>query len=285
MTITKALITAAGDRQRRIPLQTLVDGDGETRTVLAMLVNEAAAAGVEEVCVVIPPGEREAYASAVPDAPRPLRFLEQRDAPGYAGAIWCAREHLAAEPFLHLVGDHVYINGSGHARWAAQLVAIARAENCAVSALQATHESVIGRFGVVGGVPESGQASLFRLESVVEKPTPTLAEQQLIVPGLRAAHYLAFFGMHVLTPTVLDLLAVDVQADPRRASVSGALQRLAAHERYLGWQVSGQRYDLGARYGLLQAQLALSLAGRDRDEVLSSLVGLLALHTKGTQAA
>ena len=38
----------------------------------------------------------------------------------------------------------------------------------------------------------------------------------------------------------------------------------------------GRRYDLGARYGLLTAQLALALNGQDRAQVLSQLVELLA---------
>jgi UTP--glucose-1-phosphate uridylyltransferase len=50
----------------------------------------------------------------------------------------------------------------------------------------------------------------FEIAEVVEKPTPTEAEQRLIVPGLRAGHYLCFFGMHVLTPLVMELLAEDV---------------------------------------------------------------------------
>ena len=40
------------------------------------------------------------------------------------------------------------------------------------------------------------------MEDVIEKPTPTEAEQRLLVPGLRAGHYLCFFGMHVLTPAI-----------------------------------------------------------------------------------
>ena len=281
MKINKALITAAGDRERKIPLQTLVDRDGTTRTVLAMLVNEVLNAGVEDICVVVPSGERDRYASAVPDQARRLCFIEQQDAPGYAGAVWSARDHVCGEPFLHLVGDHVYISGKRRS-WAARLVDLADVQECSVSAVQPTHESSISRFGVIGGTPVNGQHAFYKIDAVVEKPTPTLAEQQLIVPGMRAGHYLAFFGMHVFTPAILDLLAEQIRTDPASASVSSALNRLASEERYLGWQVSAHRYDLGPRYGLLDAQLALALTGNDRDEVLSSLVRLLAAH-KGNE--
>jgi UTP--glucose-1-phosphate uridylyltransferase len=104
---------------------------------------------------------------------------------------------------------------------------------------------------------------------VIEKPTPTEAEQRLMVPGLRAGHYLCFFGMHVLTPTVMDFLGP-------RFTLSAALAELARREQYLALERANRRYDIGVRYGLLTAQLALALSGRDRDQVLSQLVELLA---------
>ncbi len=112
---------------------------------------------------------------------------------------------------------------------------------------------------------------------MLEKPTPTEAEQRLIVPGLRAGHYLCFFGMHVLTPAVMELLAEEVaQAGSRGVHLTTALAKLAKRERYLACELEGHRYDIGVKYGLLTAQLALALDGQDRDEVLSGLVELLA---------
>jgi UTP--glucose-1-phosphate uridylyltransferase len=58
--------------------------------------------------------------------------------------------------------------------------------------------------------------------------------------------------------------------------LSMALAKLAERERYLACELSGRRYDIGVKYGLLTAQLALALDGQDRDEVLASLVELLA---------
>ena len=123
----------------------------------------------------------------------------------------------------------------------------------------------------------AGRKGLFEISQVLEKPTPTEAEQNLIVPGLRAGHYLCFFGMHALTPAVMDWLAEEVAAaNGKTVSLTKALAKLAERERYLASELSGRRYDVGVKYGLLTAQLALALAGQDRDEVLSGLVELLA---------
>ena len=278
MDIKKAIITAAGKAQRTLPLQTLVDRDGLPKTALSILIEEIIAAGIEDICLVIAPGDQEAYRSAAGTHAERLQFVEQTEPRGYGHAVLCAREFVGAQPFLLLVGDHLYVSGM-QKRCAQQLVEIAGAENCAVSAVQATHESKLPYYGAVGGQLVAGRKGLYEIFQVLEKPTPTEAEQRLIVPGLRAGNYLCFFGMHVLTPTLMEILATDIaaaSAERRSAQLTPALSRLAQRERYLASELHGRRYDVGAKYGLLTAQLALALDGRDRDEVLSGLVELLA---------
>jgi UTP--glucose-1-phosphate uridylyltransferase len=274
--IKKAIITAAGKSQRTLPLQTLVDRDGQTKTALRILVEEILAAGIDEICVVISPGDQAAYAAAAGGQGGRLRFVEQAEPLGYGHAVLQAREFVAAKPFLLLVGDHLYVSG-GAKRCAQQLVETASAESCAVSAVQATHESKLPYYGAVGGRLVAGRKGLYEISQVLEKPTPTEAEQRLIVPGLRAGHYLCFFGMHVLTPLVMDLLAENLaRADGPKTPLTHALAQLATRERWLAGELHGRRYDIGVKYGLLTAQLALALDGNDRNEVLSGLVELLA---------
>ena len=277
MDIKKAVITAAGQSQRTLPLQSLVDRDGTPKTALAIVVEEVLQAGIEDICVVVCPGDQTAYAHAAGTHHRRLTFVEQNRPLGYGHAVWCAHEFVGARPFLLLVGDHLYVSGKPE-RCARQLVEVAAREQCAVSAVQATHESKLPYYGTVGGRLVSGQKGLYEIADVLEKPTPTEAEQKLIVPGLRAGHYLCFFGMHVLTAAVMDMLAEDVKraGEAGRTQLSAALARLAGRERYLACELVGRRYDIGVKYGLLLAQLALAFDGEDRDEVLTNLVELLA---------
>ena len=141
--------------------------------------------------------------------------------------------------------------------------------------MQATRENALRQYGAVGGQRVPGELDLYRVETVIEKPTPTEAEQRLIVPGMRAGHYLCFFGMHVLTPAVMEILGRRLADDPK-TTLSSALAELAAEEQYLALETPGRRYDVGVKYGLLRAQLALALTGRDREEVLSQLLEVVA---------
>jgi UTP--glucose-1-phosphate uridylyltransferase len=282
MKISKAVITAAGSGQRTLPLQTLIDRDGTEKSVLGIIVEETLRAGVQEICVVVRPGDESSYSSVAGDHAGRLCFVHQPEPLGYGHAIYCAKDFVGQDPFLHLVGDHIYVSRTD--RGCAQfLVEVAEAEACAISAVQATRESLLPYYGAVGGRRVPGRQNLYQIEMVIEKPTPTEAERRLIVPGLRVGHYLCFFGMHVLTPTVIDILERQVTAvgSGGGVSLSDAVAELAKREQYLALEQPAWRYDVGVKYGLLTAQLALALSGKDRDQVLAQLLELLALRELG----
>ena len=278
MKTRKAVITAAGRTQRNLPLQTLVDRDGVSKSALTILLDEVVQAGIEEIGLVVCPGDQGGFAAAAGPHVGRVQFIEQPAPLGYGHAVACAQPFTGPDSFLLLVGDHLYVSRSSTS-CARQLLEIAAVEDCAVSAVQATYESKLPYYGAVGARRLPGQTGLYQVDRVMEKPTPTVAEQKLIVPGLRAGHYLCFFGMHVLTPAVMELLRQLLQNNPGTAgvSLSEALARTAERERYLACELQGRRYDIGVPYGLFQAQLALALSGKDRDEVLAKVVEMLAL--------
>ncbi len=275
MKITKAVITAASPSQRSLPLQTLVDRDGAQKSVLRIILEEAQRAGVDDICVVVSVGDEGLYRQAAGDVAARLLFVPQPQPLGYGDAILRARGFVGDEPFLHMVGDHLWVSATRDG-CAQQLVEVAEREACVVSAVQASRETLLPYYGAVGGRRLAGRQDLYLIEEVMEKPTPTEAEQRLLVPGLRAGHYLCFFGIHVLTSAVMTILAEQAGREPRGTNLSQALAVLARRERYLALERGWFRYDVGAQYGLLTAQLALALSGRDRDLVLSQLLELMA---------
>jgi UTP--glucose-1-phosphate uridylyltransferase len=287
MQIRKAVITAAGKEQRTLPMQTLFDQQGQERSVLSLVVREAVRAGINEICIVVWPGDEEPYGRLLAGDSARLTFIPQTEARGYAHAVLCARDFVKDEPFLHFVGDHIYVGAEANGS-ARRLVELAGVEDCAVSAVQVTRESLLPLYGAIGGQPLQGKQEIYRVETVLEKPTPTEAEQRLIVPGLRSGQYLCFYGMHVLTPAIFEILAALMQQSPTgRVSLSAALGVLAQREQYLAMIQHGRRFDVGVKYGLFTAQLALAMNGEDRDEVLAQLVDVLAaravLSRKGAE--
>jgi UTP--glucose-1-phosphate uridylyltransferase len=276
MQVTKAVITAAAPNQNTLPLQRLVDREGRDKTALQFIVEETLSAGIEEICVIVQPGDAKAYENAAGEHLGSLRFVEQPKPLGYADAIFRARNFIENKPFLHLVGDHLYLSTSD-ITCAKQLVQVASEFECSVSAVQATRENKLPYFGIIAGTHVPRYERLYDVVRVIEKPTPTLAEQELVTPGLRSGHYLGFFGMHVLMPAVMEAIEQLLSSnDKPKPTLSDAAALMSARERYLAYQLQGNRYNIGVKYGLLIAQLAIGLSGRDRDQILTEMLELVA---------
>ena len=274
MKIRKAVITAAGPDQRFLPLQAVTSHSGTSRTALQVILDEVFSAGIDGAAVVVAAGDTEAYRKAAGPHGDQVRFIEQAKPTGYGNAICQATDFIDGQPFLLMVSDHLYLSHTDRS-CVAQLLKTAESNSCSVSAVQATHESKLPLYGVVGGRKIPQATGLYEITNVIEKPSPTLAEQHLTVPGLRAAQYLCFFGMHALSARFIDLLSAS-----EAQNVSGTLRKLAEVERYLAYEIEGRRFNLDEDNGLLIGQLALALDGPQRDSVLVSLLELLATSSR-----
>ncbi len=278
MKVPKAVITAAGASQRHLPLQTIVDSHARRRKTIGLLADEAKSAGIDQVGLVISPGNSDLYAEAIDELDVTVTLIEQPEPLGYGHAVLSAADFVGDDAFLLMVSDHLYVSELPDKSCAAQLVECARKEGCMVSAVQPTHEGKLSYFGTVGGSLFEGQQGLFEVQSVLEKPSPTIAEQELLTPGLRHGYYLCFLGMHVLTPAIMPILREEFASreDGQPLNLSESLNVAAKSVRYLAHAIEGRRYDIDNRYGILMAQLALALAGKHREEVLTGIIELLA---------
>jgi UTP--glucose-1-phosphate uridylyltransferase len=312
--IRKAVITAAGRGARLYPVADtvqkamlpLVDRDGLAKPMVQIIAEEAIESGIEEICIVCAPGDEQQYlkqlrllqenllhacqgadwaqqqAAKLDNLIRRLSFAVQKEALGYGHAVYCAREFVGNEPFLLLLDDHLYISSLKGTRCAEQVIGLAEQEDSAVSAVQATREHLVGYYGTVSGKRIPDVPGVYQIERIIEKPSVSMAETLLQTPGLRAAYYLCFFGMHVLPHRIFDILEEAVNktaAAPAGASevqLTPALQELANREKTLALEVAGSRYDISARFGLMQTQVALGMAGNDRDAVLRTIIEQLA---------
>ncbi len=314
--VRKAVITAAGRGTRQYPASTavqkemfpLVDRDGLTKPVIQIIAEEALDAGIEEICIVTQPGEEAQYREyfqrmtdeqakrflgkdwAILESERlgslgdRLSFAEQKTPDGFGHAVFQARDFVGDEPFLLLLGDHVYISDTKD-RCAAQLVRVFEQYMLdAITGVQPTLERHLHAFGTIRGTPVHADRGIYRAERIIEKPSIDLAREQLVTPGLPAGNYLSHFGMHVFSPRIFDALDYLITHNLRD---KGEIQLTAAQEhlrqqtdRY--WVVvnQGQRYDTGVPYGLMETQLALALNGVHRTEMCEAIARILSMQVK-----
>ncbi|MBX2840864.1 MAG: NTP transferase domain-containing protein [Flammeovirgaceae bacterium] len=308
MKVKKAVITAAGRGERLYPVADtvqkamlpVVDIDGLHKPVLQIIAEEAINAGVDEICVVCAPGDEKRYlenfnslrenllntyagiewaqreAEKIKDLLERLQFSVQKKSKGYGHAVNCAKDFVNGEPFLLLLGDYLYVSHQTGKSCAKQLIDLATQENCSVSAVNPTKEFLVGKYGTLTGKHFGTTPGIYEIEKIIEKPSLSVAELELQTSGLRTGYYLCFFGMHVFQPIIFDILERHLEESDYPLLLTPALQELAENDKYLAQEVKGNRYDIGKKFGLLAAQVALGLAGQEKDEVLTQLVELLA---------
>jgi UTP--glucose-1-phosphate uridylyltransferase len=307
MHVRKAVITAAargvrlypaGDTVEKSSLP-LLDQDGVVKPLLQIVAEEALRAGIEELAVICAPGDEPRYRERFAQRARSLReafgdvewaqsqaqrleellartrFVVQEEARGYGHAVLQARAFAADQPFLLLLGDHLYLSHDRERGCAAQLVRAAEHAGRSLCAVQATREHQVPRYGTIRAEREGASDGLWRVRRVIEKPSLSRAELELQTSGLRAGHYLCFFGMHVLEPAIFEALE-DAARGSGEVGLSEALDRLAQERALYALELAGTRCDVGGNLGYLRTQLALGLAGARRDEVLTLLLETLA---------
>ena len=318
--IRKAVITAAGRGTRQYPASSavqkemfpLVDKDGLTKPVIQIIGEEAIEAGVEEICIVTQPGEEALYrqyfrrmndetlrafrgkdwailaSEKLQAFGERLHFVSQDSPEGYGHAVYQSREFVGDEPFLLLLGDHIYIASDAAGRnCAGQLIDRYVASGLkAMSAVQATPRRKLHLFGTVRGEPQADDGQ-YLVTAIREKPHGDLADRELRTPGLASGQFLCFFGMNIFPPQIFDSLKHHIDNDLREGSeiqLTNAQEHLRTEllgGSYGACAIDGQRFDTGIPYGLMESQIALSLAGTHRGEIVEAIARLLAeqLHT------
>lgn len=314
--VRKAVITAAGRGTRQYPASTavqkemfpLVDRDGLTKPVIQIIGEEAIDSGIEQICIITAPGEEQQYREyfrrldddmvksfrgkdwAILESEKlgafgeRLHFAEQHTPKGFGHAVYQAKEFVGDEPFLLLLGDHIYISDVKD-RCALQLIRVYEQNGCdVVTGVQPTIERLLHLFGVVKGEPIDSARGTYKAELFVEKPAIEVARDRMATPMLPAGNYLAHFGMHVFTPRIFDSLEYLMKNDIRE---KGEFQLTAAQEhlrqqvdKYWCLVTQGQRYDTGIPYGLMETQLALALNGIHRTQICEAIARILATQVK-----
>ena len=285
--IRKAVIPVAGWATRWWPasaavpkaLVPLVCPDGLARPVLQLVVEEAVRSGIEHAAVVVSPGGDEllrrhfhrppaaladvivnkrgldAEMGRLADLGERITYITQPSMQGYGDAVACAREWVGGEPFLLMLGDHVYQSGTDRP-CARQLLDAFDAVAGPVSGMKVAPEAELALFGTMRGDPVPGRPDLYRVtHRIVEKPDVVTARRELVTPGLPPGHYLCHFGLHAFTPEIfacLDELRRDV-GRVGEVEMTAAQELLRGRTPYHALVIRGRRLDTGTPRDYLDA--------------------------------
>ena len=282
--VRKALIPAAGFGMRLFPaskatkkeLFPVVDRDGIAKPAILYIVEEALEAGIEEVIIIVQehdlhefesffnvqvpienynklPRHFQEYAHRILDIGRRVKFVIQDRQDGFGHAVYAARTAIGNEPFLLMLGDHLYRSNSS-VNCAQQLLDAYNQHGISVLGLRQTSETEIASFGTATGVWVEDQRLLNVIE-FAEKPTIDYARSNLRVSGLPKDEYLTVFGEYIIKPQIFDYLEENIANNLRERGefqLTSALDRLRQEDGFMGLIVDGQRFDIGLPEHYLQ---------------------------------
>jgi UTP--glucose-1-phosphate uridylyltransferase len=275
--VHKAVIPAAGFGTRLFPASKatkkemfpIIDRDGIAKPAILLIVQEALSAGVDEVIIIVQEDDLDDFqyffnqqisienynklAPAFQDYARELlsigqkvRFVIQRNQEGLGHAVYAAREMIGGEPFLLLLGDHLYRSDSDRT-CAQQLVDAFNQHGLSALGLRRTPETEIANFGTATGVWLEAE-TLLNITEFAEKPTIDRARSNLHVPNLPPDEYLTVFGQYIIKPQIFDYIEEHIRHNVREHGefqLTSALDRLRREDGFLGVMVDGKRYDIG----------------------------------------
>ncbi len=282
--VRKAVIPAAGFGTRLFPatkavkkeLFPIIDHDGRACPAILTIIEEALAAGVEEVAILVQTRDRAVFEEVFCTPPpienfnklsardqrycehllaigRRLTFLSQDTQEGFGHAVYCARAWVGDEPFLLLLGDHLYTSTTARC-CARQLVDTFEHANRSVVGLMATPGAEVHHYGCVGGRWQQAGETLEILE-FAEKPTPEYAAEHLAVEDLPDGQYLTVFGIYVIKPEIFGYLEENIRRNVRERGefqLTSCLERLRREDGFVGRVIAGRRYDIGNPAAYLQ---------------------------------
>ena len=283
MKVRKAIIPAAGLGTRLLPntksipkeMLPLVD-----KPVLQYIVEEAVAAGVEEILIITNRGKSpiEDYFDYAPDLEarllsdgketeaRTVRevadmadvyFLRQKETKGLGHAIWRAKSFVGDEPFGILLGDDIMLSETPVLK---QLVDAAEANHCSAIAIREFPDEEICKYSSVK-LEEKLSDRVYRIGDMNEKPTM----------DERLSNY-AIMGRYVLTPAIFDILANTAPGRNNEIQLTDGMKQLCHVEPMCAVDFEGRRYDTGNLKGYLESIIDFALKNEEAGEWLRQFI-------------
>ncbi|WP_375510552.1 sugar phosphate nucleotidyltransferase [uncultured Nostoc sp.] len=275
--VRKAVIPVAGFGTRLFPatkvlkkeLFPIIDRDGRAKPVILAIIEEAISAGITEVGIVIQPDDKEIFEDFLKKPPKKellnklspqnqeysqyledlgsrITILLQEEQLGYGHAVFCAKDWVQDEPFLLMLGDHIYASDIDKS-CASQILDVYEQVNQSVVSLITKPAELLDTSGCVTGVWQELN-SILEVTQLYEKPTIEYAQQHLHVQGMAENEFLCIFGLYLLTPKIFDFLAEHINQNFRERGefqLTSCLDRLRQEERMTGYVVKGKCFDTG----------------------------------------
>ena len=264
----KAIIPAAGLGTRFLPAtkaqpKEMLPVVG--KPVIQYVVEEAVAAGVEDVLLITGRGKRaieDHFDRSVEleelleragnmDKLRQVRaiselaevfYVRQKRPRGLGHAVMCGARHTGGQPFYVLLGDVLVPTND----CLPKLKEVYERFGTSVLAVTPVEPQYVSRYGVIAG--HEVEPGVWKVTDLVEKP-----------PANEAPSNMAIFGRYLLTPKIMELLPNVKPGRGDEIQLTDALRELLRTEDIYAVTMDCAGYDTGNVPSWLQANVELGL--------------------------
>jgi UTP--glucose-1-phosphate uridylyltransferase len=165
-------------------------------------------------------------------------LTRQREMKGLGHAILTGETLIGREPFGVILSDDLCVNdGEGVMT---QMVRLFKQFRCSIVAIQEVPKDQVHKYGVIAG--ENLRDGLYRVENMVEKPSPEAAPSNL-----------AIIGRYILTPDIFDILRDTPPGKNGEIQITDALMKQAKDGCVMAYKFKGTRFDCGSVDGFVDA--------------------------------
>lgn len=285
MKIRKAIIPAAGLGTRVLPASKAVPKEMLNivdKPAIQYIVEEAAAAGITDILIITNRGKgiiedhfdhafeletmlrarkKDEMLEAVraPAGLANIYYLRQKETRGLGHAVLCAEQFVGNEPFAVLYGDDVIV---GKDPAIAQLCRAYDAYGKGVVGIKEVPREMIRKYSSMAVSPL--EERIYAVTDMVEKPS----EEEIL-------SLYSILGRCVLTPDIFAILRETPPGAGGEFQLTDAMKTLARRDGMVGVDFTGKRYDMGSKFGILQANIEVALSHPEIGEELRSYLKAL----------
>ncbi|MCC7197546.1 UTP--glucose-1-phosphate uridylyltransferase GalU [Candidatus Peregrinibacteria bacterium] len=271
--IRKAVFPAAGFGTRFLPVTKSLPKEMlpiVDKPVIQYLVEEAVAAGIEEIIIVTGRGKRsiedhfdysfELEHTLVEKGKHSLLkevqgianlakfvYVRQPMPLGDGHAILCAKELIGDEPFAVLFGDDIVDHKIPAIK---QLINVYNQTGSSVIGLEKVNKKETDQYGIIK--PKKHTGRVYEIEDLVEKPSPAKAPSNL-----------AIIGKYIVTPEIIQALEKSKPSHGGEIRLIDGFRELKKKQPVYGYEIEGKRYDTGNKLGLITATIDFALKRKD----------------------
>jgi UTP--glucose-1-phosphate uridylyltransferase len=183
-------------------------------------------------------------------------YIRQAEPLGLGHAVLCAKPVVGDQPFVVILPDDLIDDGNRGVT--KQLIEQYQHEKKSIVAVENIPKEDTSKYGIVEtSMPDS--ESLFKINSIIEKPEPENAPSTLGV-----------VGRYILNPEIFSCLDETPRGAGNEIQLTDAISMLLAKESIYAYEFEGTRYDCGSKIGYMQASVQYALKDDDIKEDFQS---------------